>query len=479
MAGETNYESVIGLEIHAHINTRTKLFCSCSTDSFSKKPNTNVCPICMGFPGQLPVLNKEAVKKGILAALALHCSIPSHAKFDRKNYFYPDLPKGYQISQYDQPISVNGWVDIETDESEKRIRINRLHLEDDAGKLTHTAGGTLLDFNRCGTPLMEIVTEPDLKSPLEAVAFAKTLQTIFRYVGVSEADMEKGMMRFDASISIRKKGEKKLNNRAEIKNLNSFKALEAALQYEIQRQIDLDKAGTPLRRMQTVGWLEEEGKTKLLREKETAEDYRYFPEPDLPPLVTERETVEALKKELPELPGEKKKHYEKEYGLSMKDAAIIAEDRDLAAYFETVVEKTKNPQGAASWITTFLLKHLKKESHGVLEARVTPDMLSALMTAIQRKEITQNMAKEVFDEMYETGKSPESIIGKRGLQVVRDENVIENICREVIEKEKEAVIEYRAGKTGIFGFLVGQVMKKTKGQALPDAVNECLRKLLK
>lgn len=478
------FEAVIGLEIHAHIATKTKMFCRCSNDSFDKEPNINTCPICMGFPGQLPVVNEEAVRKGVKAALALNCEIPEYCKFDRKNYFYPDSPKGFQISQFDEPLSKGGFVDAEVLEGngqarKLKVRVTRLHLEDDAGKLTHVRNGSLVDFNRSGAPLMEIVSEPDLHNSAEAVAYAKEIQKILRYVGSSEADMEKGMMRFDASVSIRPLGETKLYPRAEIKNLNSFKSLESAIDYEIRRQIDLWNEGKSLTAATTVGWSDEKQETYFMRDKEESDDYRYFPEPDIPPLYFDRETIEQFKKEIPELPNVKKKRYMDEFGLIEDDARILSADLKMAQYFEEVVGKSKDVKKAVSFINTILMRHLKEELISIDEQKVTPTMMVELIGLVNDGVISNNLAKaEVFEEMYAEGKNPKKIVEEKGLKQVSDTSAIEAACKKVVEANQQSISDIKAGKDKAFGFLVGQVMKEMKGQANPQMVNDVLKKVL-
>lgn len=479
------FEVVIGLEIHAQISTKSKMFCRCSNDSFDKEPNINTCPVCMGFPGQLPVINKEAVHKGLIAALALNCQIPDSSKFDRKNYFYPDSPKGFQISQFDEPISKNGFVEVEmTDSNGKLIKklnvgITRLHLEDDAGKLTHIRNGSLVDFNRAGSPLMEIVSDPDLRGAAEAGAYAREIQKILRYVGSSEADMEKGMMRFDASVSIRPVGELKFYPRAEIKNLNSFKSLEAAIAYEFERQKELWKEGGALDAPITVGWDEEKGKTFFMRDKEESNDYRYFPEPDLPPMHVDSHMIEKLRSELPELPHVKRKRYAEEFGLNEDDARILTDNLKLAHYFEEVVAKSGDAKRAVSFINTILMKHLNEELISVDQQKVKAEMMADLIKLVSGGEISNNVAKiEVFEEMYETGKTAEQIVKEKGLKQVSDTGAIEAACKKVIEANPGPVKDVKAGKEKAIGFLVGMVMKEMKGQGNPQMVNELMRKLL-
>jgi aspartyl-tRNA(Asn)/glutamyl-tRNA(Gln) amidotransferase subunit B len=476
------FEAVIGLEIHAEMSTKTKMFCRCDNDSFDKEANINTCPVCMGFPGQLPVVNEEAINKGIKAALALNCEIQTYCKFDRKNYFYPDSPKGFQISQFDEPLSKGGWVEVDVlgkNPRKIKVRITRLHLEDDAGKLTHVRNGSLVDFNRSGTPLMEIVSEPDLHTSEEASAYAREIQKIVRYVGSSEADMEKGMMRFDASVSIRPIGETKLYPRAEIKNLNSFKSLESAVDYEIQRQTDLWNEGKPLISPTTVGWSDEKQETYFMRDKEESDDYRYFPEPDIPPLYFEKKTIDDLKKEIPELPNVKKKRYMEEFDLPEDDARILSDDLKLAQYFEAVVAKSKDAKKAVSFINTILMKHLREELISVNEQKVTAEMMVELIELVNAGTISNNQAKgEVFEEMYMTGANPKTIVDKKGLKQVSDTSAIEAVCKKVLESNAQSIADLKAGKDKAFGFLVGQVMKEMKGQGNPQIVNEMLRKVL-
>ena len=475
----SDFEAVIGLEVHAQIATKTKMFCACSADSFDKEANINTCPICMAFPGQLPVINKEAVNKGIKAALALNCKVANFSKFDRKNYFYPDLPKGYQISQFDQPIAERGFLEIEVDCEKKVINITRLHLEDDAGKLTHTDNGTLIDFNRCGEPLMEIVSDPDIRSAREAQEYAKELQSILRYCGASYADMEKGMMRFDASVSIRKKGETILNPRAEIKNLNSFKSLEAAINYEIQRQCNLFEEGNPVSVNQTVGWNDLKQKTYFMRNKEGADDYRYFPEPNLPPLIISNEEIEAIKKEVPEMPAMKYARYIEELGISQAEAYLVSHDLALATYFDKVYDVCKDGKKTSSFINTVILSKLKKDGISLEQLKITPESLGKLITLINDSKINMNVGKNVvFEEMYLNGGDPEKIIEEKGLSKVSNVGELEEICKKIVDENQQSVADYKAGKKNAYFFIVGQVMKATKGQADGQLVNQILEKLI-
>ncbi len=471
----TIYEPVIGLEIHAQISTKTKMFCSCSTDSFNKQPNTNVCPICMGMPGMLPALNGEAVIKGVKAALALGCSIPHFSKFDRKNYFYPDLPKGYQISQFDKPVSLGGSVDI----GAKKIGVTRLHLEDDAGKLTHTPAGTLCDYNRSGNPLMEIVSEPDMRSIEEASAYAQEIRRIVRYVGSSDCDMEKGMMRFDLNVSLRPVGQEKFGTKVEIKNLNSFRALEHAAAYEIKRQTEMLERGEAISQ-ETRGWDDAKGITVSQRSKEEAHDYRYFPEPDLPPLTFTDVQIEELKKSVPELPKVRRERFVKEYGLTVEDALFIAEEPARADYFETVVRVSGDAKKSSSFFNTILFKHLKEDHLDLGDCKVTAQALGELVKMVVDGKVSNNQAKsEVFEKMYVTGASPAAVVKELGIEVVSDTGAIEAMCKAVIEKHAGPVADFKAGKDAAIGFLVGQVLKESKGQAQPKIVTEILRNLMK
>lgn len=479
------FEAVIGLEIHAQVSTKTKLFCRCDNDSWDKEPNINVCPVCMGFPGQLPVINKLAVEKSIKAALALNCSIPENCKFDRKNYFYPDSPKGFQISQYDEPLSKNGWLEVDVPDANgkegyrMKVGITRLHLEDDAGKLTHLSGGSLVDFNRTGTPLMEIVSDPDMHSPEEAGAYAREIQKILRYVGSSEADMEKGMMRFDASVSLRPKGETKLYPRAEIKNLNSFKSLETAIAYEIGRQKVLWEEGNPLQSPVTVGWDVDNSRTFFMRDKEESDDYRYFPEPDIPPLQVDKDVVEKYKSEIPELPDVKKQRYMEGFDLKEDDARILSENLKLAQYFENVVALSGDAKRAVSFINTILMKYLREELIEVDEQKITSEMMADLIKLVNGGVISNNVAKgEVFEEMYASGKSPLLIVEEKGLKQVSDSGAIEEACKAVVAENPGPVADVKEGKEKAIGFLVGKVMAAMKGQGNPQLVNEVLRKII-
>jgi len=468
------FEPVIGLEIHARIATKTKMFCRCDNVIFDAKPNTHVCEICMGFPGMLPLTNEDAVKKGIKAALALGCEIKEFSRFDRKSYFYPDLPKGFQISQYDRPISENGKIG---NGDTKVIRVKRLHLEDDAGKLTHAGNSTLVDFNRAGTPLMEIVSEADMSSVEEASQYARQIQRIVRYVGASDADMEKGMMRFDINVSLRPKGERKFGIRSECKNLNSFRSLERALEYEIARQTEVLKSGGTVIQ-ETLGWDDEKGVTISQRSKEEAADYRYFPEPDIPPLVITKAMVEELRKEIPELPEAKAARYQSQLGLPVNDARQLAESQELAGYFEKALDVSGSAKKTANWILVELVALLNMKGHAISDCKLSPQNLGRLVRLIEEGAITGKIAKEIFAELYEGNLDPEKLIEKKGIKVMGDSGELEKVCKEVVGRNPQSVADFKAGKEKALGALVGQVMAATKSSANPKMVNEILRKLL-
>lgn len=482
MPTATELEVIIGLEVHAQVRTKTKMFCACSTDNFGLAPNSSVCPVCMGHPGSLPVANAVAVDKAIRASLAIGCTVAQDCHFDRKHYFYPDLPSGFQISQYDFPLAQHGSVTYDLlDDSgrvkgERTCRILRLHLENDAGKLTHVGGKTLCDYNRAGTPLMEIVTQPDLRSAEEAVAFAQELRRILVAVDASEADMFKGMMRFDASISLRETGTEKLNPRSEIKNLNSFKSLEKALHYEEKRLRALwGETGGPLKGNITVGWQDDSEQTRMLRDKEDAQDYRYFPEPDIPPLSASASTVLDVQQSLPPIPRAVREKY-RGMGLDEAQALQLTDDPALMAMFNAVAEKSDGKR-AVSIVLTQLLGFLKAADKTVTDGPSTEDVL-ALVAAIDAGTISGNAGKEVLLAMVETGKAPADIIREKGLEQISDSGEIEAIVQKAIEANADAVAKYKAGKEAALGAVVGWVMKESKGKANPGMVNELLKKKL-
>lgn len=476
-------EIIIGLEVHAQMSTNTKMFCNCSNDSFGARPNTTICPICVGHPGTLPVVNAVAIAKATNASLAINCTINEDCYFDRKHYFYPDSPSGFQISQFDFPLASNGSVEydlydhsgnlIET----KQCGITRLHVENDAGKLTHRGATTLCDFNRAGTPLMEIVTEPDLRSADEAAAFAQELRRILITVHASDADMFKGMMRFDASISLREKGTTTLNPRSEIKNLNSFKALEKALAYEEKRLRTLwQDTGKPLPNDITVGWQDDLEKTRLLRDKETADDYRYFPEPDIPPLHVSAKTVQVMQQNLPSLPRQLKQQY-LDLGLDEKQALQLIDQSALRTLFSTVLEHTNDPKRASSMILTQLLGFLNS-AEKTMEQAPTKEHIVELLHAIDSGTISANAGKDVLAKMVETGKNASTIINEEGMQQISDDSAIEAMVKKAIEANPKAIEDYKNGNEKAIGAIVGFVMKESKGQANPGKVNAILQTLL-
>ena len=467
-------EVIIGLEIHAQLSTKTKLFCNCDNDAFGAEPNTRVCPVCMGWPGMLPVINEEGVRKGVRGAAALGCKIQKFSKFDRKNYFYPDLPSGFQISQYDQPVSLAGKVVIEVDGVAQEIGITRVHLENDAGKLTHTKTGTLCDYNRAGTPLIEIVTDPDLRSAEEAQVFAKEVQKIIRFVGASDADMEKGMMRFDASVSLRPRGEGKLYPRAEIKNLNSFASLFKAIKFEIARQKKLWEAGTPPDSEVTVGWLDDEEKTKILRSKESAMDYRYFPEPDLPPMTFTDEEIKEIEASIPELPLAKYYRYRESLELGEDEARKLAESLELSAFFESSVELSGEGKKTANLILSVVLADPRWN-----QTSVTPRHVADVLKLTAEGKISSSGAKDILKKAMEVERSSEDLMNELGLEQVSDNSALEGWVDEVIVENPSIIEDYKSGNEKVIQFLMGQVMKKSKGAANPPVVMGMLKGKLK
>jgi aspartyl-tRNA(Asn)/glutamyl-tRNA(Gln) amidotransferase subunit B len=476
------YEPVIGLEVHVQLATRTKIFCACPT-SFGAPPNTNVCPVCLGLPGALPVLNRAAVEMAIKAALALHCRVNPVSRFARKNYFYPDLPKGYQISQYDQPVAEHGWVDIETAERGKqRIGITRVHMEDDAGKSIHDGFKdsdryTYVDLNRCGTPLIEIVTEPDIRGSDEAYAFLTQLKQTLQYVEVSTCDMEKGHLRCDANVSVRLKGADKFGVKAEVKNLNSFRFLKMALDYEIARQVAVLESGGRIEQ-ETRLYDVESGETVGMRGKEHAHDYRYFPEPDLVPLRVSDAWLARIRAGMVELPQDKRDRFIRDYGLREYDAGVLTQTRELSDYFERAAKVSGDPRAACNWVMGDLLGALKASGKEITESPVAAEQLGELVALIAKGELTGKLAKEVFGKMLATGDSPRAIMEREGLKQISDESALEKIVDDIIAANPKQVDQYRGGKTTVLGFFVGQVMKASRGQANPPAVQEILRRKL-
>ena len=472
------FEPVIGLEVHAQLKTKTKIFCSCST-AFGAPPNTHTCPVCLGMPGVLPVLNKKVVEYTMRMALATGCKIKSESRFARKNYFYPDLPKGYQISQYELPIAQHGHVDVEDNGDHHRIGITRIHMEEDAGKLNHDTGRpvSMVDFNRTGVPLIEIVSEPDIRSPEAAGAYLRQLRSIVRYLGICDGNLEEGSFRCDANVSIRPKGSDTFGTRTEIKNLNSFKHVEKALQYEINRQKEVLADGGAVAQ-ETRLWDPAKNRTDSMRSKEEAHDYRYFPDPDLLPLVIDEDWIETVRKNLPELPAEKKKRFVVDYGLPSYDAEILTSDRNLAEYFENCLQGFNQPKPVSNWIMGSLLGLLNAEGKSIDQAPISAPDLARLLKLIDNGTISGKIAKTVFDEMAKSGKSPQSIVEDKGLVQISDSSAIEDIISKVLAGCSAEVEAYRNGKTKLLGFFVGQVMKETRGKANPKMVNEILKKKL-
>lgn len=472
------YEAVIGLEVHAQLLTESKIFCSCSTQ-FGADPNTQVCPVCLGMPGVLPVLNKKAVEYTIKTGLAMNCRIAHYSRFARKNYFYPDLPKGYQISQYELPLCEDGYLEIMVDGKKRKIRIKRIHLEEDAGKNIHDPSGySFVDFNRTGVPLMEIVSEPDIRSPKEAALYMKKLRAILRYLGVCDGNLEQGSLRCDANVSVRPVGSTEFGVKTEIKNINSFRFVEKALEYEIKRQIKLLENGEKIIQ-ETRLWDSQTGTTQSMRSKEEAHDYRYFPEPDLVPVVVSEEWIEKIKKDMPELPDQKIERFIKEYGLPQYDAEILTEEKPLSEWFEEAVKLGGKPKEVANWIMVELLRLLNEEGKTIEECSIKPVRLVELIDLINKGTINRNTAKEVFEEMFKTGKTAEAIVKEKGLTQISDDSVIIEAIKEVMDKNPKEMERFKNGEEKLLGFFVGQVMKITKGKANPKIVNELILKILK
>ena len=475
------YETVIGLEIHAQLLTESKLFCGCST-RFGAEPNTQVCPICLGMPGVLPVMNRKAAEYAVMMALAVGCKINNRSVFARKNYFYPDLPKGYQISQYSEPLAEHGSVEIEVDGEIKKIGITRVHMEEDAGKLLHgetieDEGSSFVDLNRTGVPLIEIVSEPDMRSPEEASAYLKALRDILVYLGVCSGNMEEGSFRCDANVSIRPAGSKELGTKAELKNMNSFKFVKDALSYEIERQKEVLSGGGRVIQ-ETRLFDPSRGVTAPMRTKEEAHDYRYFPEPDLLPLVVEDSLIEELRENLPELPQEKKERFVEEYGLPPYDAGVLTSSRELADYYEAAAKAAGDPKTASNWVMGEVLRLLKEDGRLIAECPVKPEALADLIGMVEKGKISGKVAKEVFADMYKTGKTPEEVVAEKGLTQISDEGELIEVIDRVLAENAENVDRYRKGEEKLLGFFVGQVMKATRGQANPGAVNKLLKEKL-
>jgi aspartyl-tRNA(Asn)/glutamyl-tRNA(Gln) amidotransferase subunit B len=482
----TRYIPTIGLEVHVQLKTRSKMFCGCPVE-YGSEPNTHTCPVCLGYPGALPVMNEQALRMTSLTGLMLNCSVAEDCKFDRKNYFYPDMPKNYQISQYDQPLCLGGGVPLhdlaypkdvqkQIPNPEKVVKLTRIHLEEDVAKSFHFEGSTGIDFNRAGTPLMEIVSEPDIETPEEAFAYLTALQQILVYGGVSDADMEKGQMRCDCNVSVRPEGSEALGTKIEIKNMNTISGVRRALAFEIERQIQVLSAGGSLSQ-ETRRWDDDLGQTTLMRVKESAHDYRYFPEPDLLPVNT-RVFIEEVRRQRPELPAEKRERFVKSYGITEYDASVLASEKALADYFENAAKNSPEPKLLANWLINDVLNALSQSELHISGCPVSPAHLEALVRLVAGGKINARQAKEVFAEMFASGRDPESIVLEKGLQQESDSGAIEVLARQAIEANPKAVAEYRGGKTASINFLKGQVMKLSQGKANPSVVNDILERLL-
>jgi aspartyl-tRNA(Asn)/glutamyl-tRNA(Gln) amidotransferase subunit B len=476
-----DWEAVIGLEVHAQLQTRTKIFCGCST-RFGAPPNSQVCPVCLGLPGALPVLNRQAVDYAIKAALACGCDVQPRSVFARKNYFYPDLPKGYQISQYELPLALGGGLDISVDGHAKRVGLTRIHMEEDAGKSLHEGfpdsdRRTYIDYNRSGVPLIEIVSEPDMRSAAEAAEFFSKLRNILVWLGVSDGNMEEGSLRCDANVSVRPQGQTKLGTKAEVKNVNSFRYLEKALEYEITRQIDVIEEGGKVVQ-ETRLWDTSSGRTHSMRSKEEAHDYRYFPEPDLPPLLVDAPRIAHVRSSMPELPEARSRRFVSEYGIPEYDAGVLTQSAALADYFEATAKAARNSKAASNWIMGELLRTLKERGQDIADVPMPPAALAGLIALIDKGTISSSIAKSVFQKIYESGRSADDIVREERLAQNSDEGALSAIVAEVLSLNDEAAAQYRAGKKQTFGFLVGQVMKKSGGKANPKLASDLVKRAL-
>jgi len=474
-----DYEVVIGLETHIQLNTQTKIFCSCKADSWEAAPNSNICPVCSGMPGVLPVLNREAIHKGALLAAAMHAEVNPISHFDRKNYFYPDLPKGYQISQYAHPLAEHGWVDIVVNGGKKRIGITRIHMEEDAGKLVHDERNpwSYVDFNRTGVPLIEIVSEPDIRSPEEASEYLRRLRDILVYLEICDGNMEEGSFRCDANVSIRPRGSTAFGTRTELKNMNSFRNVQRALEYEIKRQQYILESGGEVVQ-ETRLWDDAQGQTHSMRSKEEAHDYRYFPDPDLVPIMISSEWIEEVRRTLPELQLEKQDRFVEQYGIPVYDAGVLTATRALADFYEEAVRLCGKPKIVSNWVMGDLLRYLNEQRRDIKDSPVTPAHVAEMINLIDNGTISGKIAKEVFEEMYRSSKRPSDIVREKGLTQITDEGAVVKAIEEAMAKNPTQLAEYRAGKEKLFAFFVGQVMKLTKGKANPQLVNDLLKKML-
>ncbi|MDZ7822260.1 MAG: Asp-tRNA(Asn)/Glu-tRNA(Gln) amidotransferase subunit GatB [Candidatus Marinimicrobia bacterium] len=472
-----DWDIVIGLEVHVQLNTETKAFCSCRV-SYGDAPNTHVCPVCLAYPGALPVLNKAMVDSAVMLGLATRCRIRPYSTFARKNYFYPDLPKGYQISQYDDPICYEGHIDIATGGKQKRIGLTRIHMEEDAGKSMHSEAGTRVDLNRCGTPLLEIVSEPDIASPEEAYQYLTTLKQIVRYTGISDCNMEEGSMRCDANISLKPEGQKAFGTRTELKNMNSFRNVERALKYEASRQRKVLESGGNIIQ-QTLLWDERSGTTRSMRSKEESHDYRYFPEPDLSPVHIDEDWIEKINSAIPEMPEARKQRFMKDLRLSEEDASALTAEKETADYFEAVLKTFNAPRTVCNWVRNEILRIVSETGRSVSQVPVSAEALAELLGLLEKKEVTPQTAKLVLDEMASGGGSAREIIEKKGLKQISDSGALESLIDRIFEANPELVRRFRDGETKLFGFFIGQVMRETKGKADPAATREIINQKLR
>ena len=477
----TKYEPVIGLEVHVQLGTKTKIFCSCPVE-FGADPNSNVCPVCLGLPGALPVLSRQAVEAALSAAIALRCRINPFSRFARKNYFYPDLPKGYQISQYDEPLAEHGYVDVLTEAGKKRIGVTRVHMEDDAGKSIHDGFRdsdecTYVDLNRSGTPLIEIVSEPDMRSSEEAYAYVTEVKQMLQYIGVSDCDMEKGQLRCDANVSVRLRGAPEFGTKAEVKNLNSFRFLKLAVEYEIERQVELIESGGRVTQ-ETRLYNADSGRTVGMRSKEQAHDYRYFPEPDLTPLRVSEHWLHEVRSRLPELPTDRRERFVTTYGLREYDAQVLTLTRDTGDYFEEAVKISGDGRNTANWVIGDLMALLKADGKEIVESPIPAKHLGELVALIGKGELSGKLAKDILPKMFATGDAPAAIMDREGLRQISDVSALDKLADDVIAANPKQVEQYRGGKTALLGFLVGQVMKASRGQANPATVNDLLKNKL-